>query len=59
LKRKENALALLLGSFVGSKPLGRADVRKFNESNMLERQFSIAPMMEWTDRAEKRSLIST
>jgi hypothetical protein len=25
----------------------------------LSREFSIAPMMEWTDRAEKQSLIST
>jgi tRNA-dihydrouridine synthase A len=31
-------------------PLRRADLRKFNESNMLERRFCIAPMMEWTDR---------
>jgi hypothetical protein len=59
LKRKENALALSLGSFVGPKPLGRADVKKLNESKMLERRFSIAPMMEWTDRAEKQSVVST
>src|SRR5438876_11534094 len=31
-------------------PLRRADLRKFNESNMLERHFCTAPMMEWTDR---------
>src|SRR5438105_10222 len=40
----------LLGSSVGPKPLGRDDVKKFNESKMLERRFCIAPMMEWTDR---------
>jgi len=26
---------------------------------MLGRRFAIAPMMEWTDRAEKQSIIST
>jgi tRNA-dihydrouridine synthase A len=31
-------------------PLRLADLRKFNESNMLERRFCIAPMMDWTDR---------
>src|SRR5712691_6845700 len=48
-------------------PLRRADLRKFNESKMLERRFSIAPMMEWTDRhcrffhrlLTRRSLIYT
>jgi hypothetical protein len=30
-----------------------------NENNMLERVFAIAPMMEWTDRAEKQSVAST
>jgi LysR family hca operon transcriptional activator len=33
--------------------------RKINESKMLDRRFSIAPMMEWTDRAEKQSVIIT
>src|SRR3984893_11602139 len=31
-------------------PLRWVDLRKFNESNMLEPRFAIAPMMEWTDR---------
>jgi len=26
---------------------------------MLDRRFSIAPMMEWTERVEKQSLIGT
>jgi hypothetical protein len=26
---------------------------------MLDMKFSIAPMMEWTDRAEKQSIVST
>jgi hypothetical protein len=32
---------------------------KPNEMNRLTRKFAIAPMMEWTDRAQKRSVIST
>jgi hypothetical protein len=35
-----------------------ASFRKMNENNMLGRVFAIAPMMEWTDRAEKQSVIS-
>jgi tRNA-dihydrouridine synthase A len=31
-------------------PLRQADLRKLNESNMLERRFCIAPMMDWTDQ---------
>jgi hypothetical protein len=30
-----------------------------NNVIILDHLFSIAPMMEWTDRAEKRSVIST
>jgi tRNA-dihydrouridine synthase len=26
---------------------------KWNENNMLERRFAVAPMMDWTDWAEK------
>jgi hypothetical protein len=26
---------------------------KFSKNNILDRRFAIAPMMEWTDRAEK------
>jgi hypothetical protein len=37
---------------------GGLSLRKFNESNMLDRRFAIAPMMEWTDRTEKQKRIS-
>jgi hypothetical protein len=39
--------------------VGRTQSAKINENNMLDRRFSIAPMMERTDRAEKQSAIST
>jgi hypothetical protein len=32
---------------------------KLSKNNMLDRPFAIAPMMEWTDRAEKQSFIGT
>jgi hypothetical protein len=35
-----------------------ASFKKMNENNTLARVFAIAPMMEWTDRAEMRSVIS-
>jgi tRNA-dihydrouridine synthase len=38
---------------VGAKSIGSAKVIKFNENNMLNRRFAIAPMMDWTDLAEK------
>ena len=32
------------------KSVGRIRGTRFNENNMLERRFSVAPMMDWTDR---------
>jgi hypothetical protein len=35
------------------KSVGQTQSAKINENNMLDRRFAIAPMMDWTDRAEK------
>jgi tRNA-dihydrouridine synthase A len=50
LKRKENALALSSDDLWAQKAVGPTRLVKFNENNMLERRFCIAPMMDWTDR---------
>jgi len=34
-------------------------IRNAQSPAPLSRRFAIAPMMEWTDRAEKQSVIST
>jgi hypothetical protein len=53
LKRKENALGLTVGSFVGPEIGWTGSNEKANERSMLAHRFCIAPMMDWTDRAEK------
>jgi hypothetical protein len=52
LKRKENALVLWHGTFVGPK-IGWTDLNYVIENRMLDRRFSVAPLMDWTDCAEK------
>jgi hypothetical protein len=49
LKRKENALGLRVGSFVGPEIGWTGSNEKANERNMLAHRFSVAPMMDWTD----------
>jgi hypothetical protein len=53
LKRKENALVLSLGSFIGPKIDWTAGAIKMIENNMLDRRFSVAPMMDWTGTSRK------
>jgi tRNA-dihydrouridine synthase A len=50
LKRKENALALVLEIVRRTKIDWTGKVINLNENSMLDRRFSIAPMMDWTDR---------
>jgi hypothetical protein len=38
---------------VEPKSIGPTNAGKLNKNNMLEGVFSIAPMMDWTDCAEK------
>jgi hypothetical protein len=33
--------------------------KRMNKNNMSEGVFAIAPMMEWTDTAEKQSVVGT
>jgi hypothetical protein len=53
LKRKENAVVLSHGTFVGKKSIGPTQAIKQNENNMLEARFSVAPMMDWTGTSQK------
>jgi tRNA-dihydrouridine synthase A len=50
LKRKENALGLSLRLLSVQKSVGPTQSAKINEINMLDHRFSVAPMMDWTDR---------
>jgi ligand-binding SRPBCC domain-containing protein len=52
LKRKKNAPIVSFEFMSAQKSATPDEIVKRNNINMLAHRFSIAPMMDWTDRAE-------
>ena len=53
VEKKGERVSFIALIIVGPKSIGPTQTAKRNENSMLNHRFSMAPMMDWTDRAEK------
>jgi hypothetical protein len=53
VEKKGERVSFIALIIVGPKSIGPTQTAKRNENSMLNHRFAMAPMMDWTDRAEK------
>jgi hypothetical protein len=49
VEKKEERVSFITLIIVGPKSIGPTQTAKRNENSMLDRRFSVAPMMDWTE----------